>query len=203
MKLSEDKWVNYSTKAIDQRKNDKYWNENHPEMCELRTASLGEMRDKINWMIDNAKLNHKDIYDIPFLIKYGDKMHVVETGSCGHGKMGMICSLELDSWDELKFTAPDSKPEVGEYWSSRGATSLDVAGFVKSKPAGERLRRLVRYVLEKDETESWLDYREMEPDWIQFKFSAKEFDVKKLDEMTKDTGIITEEILRKCKTAEA
>ena len=203
MKLDETKWEHYSTRAVESRRKDDYWKKNHPDMCDLRTASLGEMRDKINWMINSAKMNHKDIYDVPFLIKYDNKMHVVETGSCGHGDKGMICSLELDPWDELKFTAPDSKPEVGEYWQSRGASDYDCSGFVKSKPAGERLRRLVRYVLDKDETKSWLDYRDMEPNWIQFKFSAEEFDVVKLDEMTQDTGIITEDILRKCKIAEA
>lgn len=34
-----------------------------------------------------------------------------------------------------------------------------------------------------------------EPNWIQFKFSAKEFDVNKLDKLTKESGIITEEII--------
>lgn len=58
--------------------------------------------------------------------------------------------------------------------------------------------RMVRYVLDKDDPKSWLDYREREPNWIQFKFSAEEFDVEKLDEMTTPSGIITEEILRKC-----
>ena len=199
MRLAKDKWANYSTKAVDQRKNDKYWVENHPDMCELRTSSLGEMRDKIEWMIKNAEMNHKNIYDIPFLIKYDNKMHVVETGSCGHGDKGMICSLELDPWDELKYVAPDSKPEEGEFWTSRGPTSFDCSGFVVFKSAGERLRRMVNYVLEKDETKSWLDYRDYEPNWIQYKFSAEEFDVEKLDEKARaNNNILTEKILREC-----
>ena len=41
--------------------------------------------------------------------------------------------------------------------------------FVVSKLAGERLTRLVKYVLNTDEPLSHLDYREFEPNWIQFK----------------------------------
>ena len=55
------------------------------------------------------------------------------------------------------YVAPDSKPEVSEYWRSRG-----VSGFVVSKLAGERLTRLVKYVLNTDEPLSHLDYREYE-----------------------------------------
>ena len=44
-----------------------------------------------------------------------------------------------------------------------------------------------------------LDWRKFEPNWIQFKFSAKEFDVNKLDKLTKESGIITEEIINICK----
>lgn len=86
----------------------------------------------------------------------------------------------------------------GEFWKSRGPSSWDCSGFIVSKEAGERLLEMVHKVLNKQETETWLDWRKYEPDWIQFKFSAKEFDVKKLDEMAKD-GIITEEILKECK----
>lgn len=77
---------------------------------------------------------------------------------------------------------------------------MTVRGFVVSKLAGERLLRMVKYVLDTDNPESWLDFRECEPNWIQFKFSAKEFDVEKLSQLSIDSnGIITEEILRKCK----
>ena len=58
---------------------------------------------------------------------------------------------------------------------------------------------MVKYILEKDETETWLDWRETEPEWIQFKFSANEFDVEKLSKMARDNNnIITEEIIREC-----
>lgn len=200
MKLSEDKWANYSTKSVDTNKKNEYSRVHYPDLCELRTASLGEMKEKLEWMIHSAEMNHKDIYDIPFFIKYDNKLHVVETVSCGHGNKGMICSLAIDPWDELKFTAPDSRPEGGgEFWNSRGPSDLDCSGFVVSKPAGERLRRMVNYVLEKDKTKSWLDFRELGPSWIQYKFSTEEFDVEKLDKMARENkDVITEAILREC-----
>lgn len=198
MKLTGKKWENYSTKSIDSRMSNDYWKTNYPNKCELSTLSLGEMKEAIDRMIDSVKRNNHDIYEIPFLVKYDNKRYVTGISYTGFGDKGMSCGLEIDTWDELKFTAPDSKPEVGEYWASRGPNDFDVSGFVKSKLAGERLLRLVKYVLDKDEPKSWLDYRDYEPNWIQFKFSAEEFDVEKLDEMTRESGIITEEILRQC-----
>ena len=50
-----------------------------------------------------------------------------------------------------------------------GEVGYDLSGFVVSKLAGERLTRLVKYVLDTDEPLSHLDYREFEPNWIQFK----------------------------------
>lgn len=94
---------------------------------------------------------------------------------------------------------PDVKPEDGEYWTSRGI-GYDLSGFVKSKQAGERLLGMVKEVLGKDEPASWLDYREREPEWIQFKFQSSEFDLKKLDTMSKENkNILNMEILQKCK----
>ena len=93
----------------------------------------------------------------------------------------------------------DERPVEGEYWQSRGPSDWDVSGFVRSKAAGERLRRMVRLVLEKDETKSWLDWRETEPEWIQFKFSAEEFDVEKLHNLSKQyDGVLTINILKEC-----
>ena len=112
-----------------------------------------------------------------------------------------VCELEFFKNEEIREEAPDVRPEGGgEYWSSRGPSNYDVSGFIKSKQAGERLLRFVKYVLEKDEVESWLDWRPSEPTWIQFKFSAKEFNVELLHYLTKANNcIITEEIIKDCK----
>jgi len=100
----------------------------------------------------------------------------------------------------VRYEPKDERPEGGgEYWKSRGASSFDVSGFVSSRAAGLRLLRMVKYVLETDEPKTWLDYREFEPNWIQFKFSAEEFDVEKLDQMARDNGdVLTEQIVRMC-----
>lgn len=58
---------------------------------------------------------------------------------------------------------------------------------------------MVKYILDTDEPKTFLDYREFEPNWIQFKFSAEEFDVEKLSQMAIDNDdIITEQIIRQC-----
>lgn len=96
------------------------------------------------------------------------------------------------------YVAPDSKPEVGEYWRSRGV-GYDLSGFVVSKLAGERLTRLVKYVLNTDEPLSHLDYREFEPNWIQFKFQKEEFNLELLDKLARaNNNIVNEAILRQC-----
>ena len=59
---------------------------------------------------------------------------------------------------------------------------------------------MVRLVLEKDETDSWLDYRDYEPNWIQFKFKGSEFDLEKLDKMARENkDVVTLEMLKECK----
>ena len=59
---------------------------------------------------------------------------------------------------------------------------------------------MVDRVLGTYEHKSWLDYRETEPTWIQYKFHQDEFDMEKLDTMTKENdGIITEAIIKECK----
>ena len=94
---------------------------------------------------------------------------------------------------------PDPRPEYGEYWYSRGI-GYDLSGFVKSKLAGERLLLMVKEVLLKSHSDSWLDYREHEPEWIQFKFQGSEFNLEKLEKMVEENNrIITKEILSECK----
>lgn len=102
---------------------------------------------------------------------------------------------DIPAWH---YEYPDSKPECGEYWSSRGI-GYDLSGFVKSKQAGERLLKMVKEVLNNDKPTSWLDYREYEPEWIQFKFQKEEFDLRKLQELCKKDRTITLEILQECK----
>ena len=54
--------------------------------------------------------------------------------------------------------------------------------------------------LDKEEPASWLDWREYEPEWIQFKFQKNEFDLEKLEKMAIENGnILTKEILVECK----
>ena len=107
-----------------------------------------------------------------------------------------------------KFVLPDIRPKDidGEYWSPRGAGrnyhgNPDISGFVKCKHAGERIVQMIEKVIGK-KPESWLDYREKEPTWIQVKINSEDgFDCEKLDDLCRIDGIITEEKLRQALVA--
>lgn len=197
MKLDGKKWENYSTKYVDSwKERNKKHEEEIPEYGELRTLSLGELKERVDLMIHNEKINNKDIYKVPVFIKYNNSIHTIDEASSSID----YCAFGTDSGCKMIFTAPDSRPEVGEFWRSRGCSNEDCSGFVVSKKAGERLLRLVKYILETDTPQSWLDFREHEPNWIQFKFRHEEFDLEKLHLLSiENGGVITEDILRQCK----
>ena len=93
----------------------------------------------------------------------------------------------------------DERPEEGEYWSSRGV-GYDLYGFVRTKKAGERILAMVHEVLGTTECKTFLDYRQSEPTWIQFKFQKEEFDLDMLDALSRENGgVITKEIIKQCK----
>jgi hypothetical protein len=94
---------------------------------------------------------------------------------------------------------PDPRPDgEGEFCRPRGI-GYDLACFVKSKKAGERLLDMVKEVLGNEEPKSWLDYRPREPKWIQFKFQKEEFDLEKLEkQLTDNNRIVTIGILNDC-----
>ena len=166
----------------------------------LETYSVGDLLRIVQDWKENLELNHKNIYEVPVYIKDGFEKYVVRQASLSFGK-SFSTSFEFSkTYGKCNFVAPDKRPEGGgEYWQTRGESSFDVSGFVVSKLAGERLLRMVKYILETDNPKTWLDYREFEPTWIQFKFSAEEFDVSKLSQMSKDNGgILTEQIVREC-----
>ena len=171
-----------------------------PEGEILETYSVGDLLRIVQGWKENLELNHKDIYEVPVYLKDGFEKYVIRQASLGFGK-SFSTSFEFSkTYGKCNFVAPDKRPEGGgEYWQTRGESSFDVSGFVVSKLAGERLLRMVKYILETDNPKTWLDYREFEPNWIQFKFSAEEFDVGKLSQMSKDNGgILTEQIVREC-----
>ena len=104
--------------------------------------------------------------------------------------------IGIEAWH---WELPDIKPDNGEYWSSRGL-GYDLSGFVKSKQAGERLQQMVKEVLNKEEPLSYLDYRECEPTWIQFKFQKQEFNLEELERLAKENdNIVTIDILSNCR----
>lgn len=166
-----------------------------------KTISLQTVIDGIEHIKRTCELNHKDPNDVPVVIKTNNLNYAIPSYGIGVGigSRGTVAFIEYYSSDKIMPIVKDERPVEGEYWQSRGPSDWDVSGFVRSKAAGERLLRMVKLVLEKDECETWLDWRETEPEWIQFKFSAKEFDVEKLSQMAKDNdNIMTIEIIKEC-----
>ena len=114
------------------------------------------------------------------------------------------------------YVKPDIRPDNGsDFFSVRGIGTdktpgcfccggkkryhNNIAAFVKSKQAGERIVKLF------GEYGAWLDYREFEPDWIQVKIGACDKhlpNLEKLAELTSD-GIITLDKVEKAKTLTA
>lgn len=169
-------------------------------MNEQEVASLYDLNKWVqDWML-TCGLNNVDPKDVPFYIENKNRRYRPFSGNLGFGNRGVSVRIEYFDSDIVRFDPKDERPEGGgEYWSSRGASSYDVSGFIKSKPAGERLLRMVKYILDTDEPKTFLDYREFEPNWIQFKFSAEEFDVERLSDMAEaNNNIITEQIVRQC-----
>lgn len=92
------------------------------------------------------------------------------------------------------YKAPDIRPETGgEYFTPRGV-GYDLAGFVKSKEAGERIVAMFHLALSRP-PKTYLDYRPSEPKWIQVKVQKEDADLEALNSMTKVDGIITQEII--------
>ena len=101
-----------------------------------------------------------------------------------------------------KFVRPDVRPDdgIGDFCSPRGV-GYDLACFVKSKEAGERITEMINRInteYDNKEFSCRLDYRENEPLWIQVKidYPNREKAVL-LEKLINDNGgIITEEIVR-------
>lgn len=171
---------------------------------ELHVMSLGTLQRLVDFLIKTCELNKIDPNDVAVTVKDGIAQddYILSTASLTIGSQPVIASLQFFGEDRNRidyYTGEDKRSEGGgEFWKSRGPSSFDVSGFVVSKEAGERLLEMTKRVLGKEDCKTWLDWRKYEPNWIQFKFSAKEFDVERIDFLTKG-GIITEDILKECR----
>lgn len=197
MYLEGDKWKNWHTRcsdaAIKENKSE--------EDTKLSTISVSKLLEYAHTALHHCEINNLDPYKVPVFLTLECDENLysnIGLGICCSSKLGTYVTLESSDYYKMFYVAPDSKPEVGEYWRSRGV-GYDLSGFVVSKLAGERLTRLVKYVLDTDEPLSHLDYREFEPNWIQFKFQKEEFNLELLDKLTRaNDNIVNEAILRQC-----
>lgn len=197
MYLEGDKWKNWHTRcsdaAIKENKSE--------EDTKLSTISVSKLLEYVHTALHHCEINNLDPYKVPVFLTLDHNENLysyVGLSICSSSQLGTYVTLGSSDYYKMFYVAPDSKPEVGEYWRSRGV-GYDLSGFVVSKLAGERLTRLVKYVLNTDEPLSHLDYREFEPNWIQFKFQKEEFNLELLDKLAKaNDNIVNEDILRQC-----
>lgn len=195
MYLEGDKWKNWHTRcsdaAIKENKSE--------EDTKLSTISVSKLLEYVHTALRNCEINNLDPDKVPVFLTLERDNNLysnIGLGICCSSQLGTYVTLGSSDYYKMFYVAPDSKPEVGEYWRSRG---YDLSGFVVSKLAGERLTRLVKYVLNTDKPLSHLDYREFEPNWIQFKFQKEEFNLELLDKLARaNDNIVNEAILRQC-----
>ena len=97
---------------------------------------------------------------------------------------------------------PDIRPEngIGEYCYPR-EVGYDIACFVKSKEAGERITEMINQVCREENKDSFhcrLDYRIDEPLWIQVKIQYNDRDRAHylIDSISNNDNIITKEIVK-------
>lgn len=197
MYLEGDKWKNWHTRcsdaAIKENKSE--------EDTKLSTISVSKLLEYVHTALRNCEINNLDPDKVPVFLTLERDNNLysnIGLGICYSSQLGTYVTLESSDYYKMFYAAPDSKPEVGEYWRSRGV-GYDLSGFVVSKLTGERLTRLVKYVLNTDEPLSHLDYIEFEPNWIQFKFQKEEFNLELLDKLARaNDNIVNEAILRQC-----
>lgn len=167
-----------------------------------KTMSFQTLIDAVHNFEHNCHLNHIDPKDVPVAVEFGNLKYAIPWYgiSLGIGTKGASVHIKSGNYHKIMPIVPDIRPDgEGEYWSSRGPGYPDISGFVKSKEAGERIDKMVSEVLMNVEHQSWLDYREDEPTWIQYKFHQDEFDMDMLDKLTKENGgIITKDIIKQC-----
>lgn len=196
MYLEDNRWKNWHTRCSDTA-----IKENKKEDTKINTISVSKLLDYAHTALRNCENNNLDPDKVPVFLSLGRDENLysnVSLAICCSSRLGTYVTLGSSDYYKMFYVAPDSKPEVGEYWRSRGV-GYDLSGFVVSKLAGERLTRLVKYVLNTDEPLSHLDYREYEPNWIQFKFQKEEFNLELLDKLARENeNIVNEAILRQC-----
>ena len=196
MYLEDNKWKNWHTRCSDAAiKNNK------KEDTKICTISVSKLLDYAHTALRDCEINNLDPDRVPVFLTLGRDENLysnIGLSICCSSQLGTYVTLGSSDYYRMFYVAPDSKPEVGEYWRSRGI-GYDLSGFVVSKLAGERLTRLVKYVLNTDKPLSHLDYREYEPNWIQFKFQKEEFNLELLDKLARENeNIVNEAILRQC-----
>lgn len=145
-------------------------------------------------ILHHCEINNLDPYKVPVFLTLERDNNLysnIGLGICCSSQLGTYVTLESSDYYKMLLRILNLKlVNIGE---------VEVMIYLVSKLAGERLTRLVKYVLNTDEPLSHLDYREFEPNWIQFKFQKEEFNLELLDKLARaNDNIVNEAILRQC-----
>lgn len=133
MYLEGDKWKNWHTRCSDAA-----IKENRKEDTKLNTISVSKLLEYAHTALHNCEINNLDPDKVPVFLTLGSNESLysyVGLSICCSSQLGTYVTLGSSDYYKMFYVAPDSKPEVGEYWRSRGI-GYDLSGFVVSKLAG-------------------------------------------------------------------
>ena len=173
------------------------------------TNGLGFVKEYFDGFIIPEQALNKNAYVIDFFSSIDFSNPEVQqklANGLGIEKNGWIYSVvsphPREGIPKHKFMVPDIRPAdgKGDYCYPRGV-GYDLACFVKSKEAGERITEMINRVNIDYENQGFrchLDYRENEPLWIQVKidYPNKLRAYYLQDLITENDNIITEELVR-------
>jgi len=177
----------------------------------LKVANVAFPKENFNGYILSKEEIHRNttVLDILSMIDFSNpeiREKLANGLGLEKGKEGWIYPVvsphPREGIPKHKFIRPDIRPEDGrgDYCYPRGI-GYDLACFVKSKEAGERITAMINHVNEDYNNKGFrchLDYRENEPLWIQVKIDypnalRAEFLANLIVE---NDYIITEELIR-------
>lgn len=185
--------------------------QNFKDGNKMELLTLGDLIKYVRNQERTCEMNNVDPDTVPVTIKNistHDEHYILNWMwglSIGHNGKVKVSAEIVDSDLVDYYDCQDSRPGVdnAEFWKSRGPSGFDVSGYVVSKEAGQRLLNMVDEVLGTKDHKTYLDWRKYEPNYIQFKFDANEFDCEMLHNLSKSVDgerkYLTKEMLIKAK----
>lgn len=177
------------------------------DTLKISPVGFGDIENYNGFLLKEEKIKEEDSIDFLSSIDFQSKdvIEKLQNGFAiqrGDFYYPIVGNHPRKGIPKHEFVLPDIRPEdgVGDFCYPRGV-GYDLACFVKSKEAGERITKMINDVSTKQEEkcfESRLDYRIDEPLWIQVKIDYTDTLRAKylMDLIEQNHNIITEEIVQ-------